>query len=160
MVSWLGMSSSKHLELIQSLVGEVRLFLARGILYNEKVASSLGLNSTDLQFINLLDLKVASTPGDLARWSGLTTGGVTVVLDRLEKAGCIKRQPNPADRRSVIVQPVTARLRKLQPLYQSKGEYLVNVLSKLSERELQVILDFFNRTNRGELPPDQQRPSI
>jgi DNA-binding MarR family transcriptional regulator len=142
------MSNEKRADLLQSLVREVRQFIAGAILYNEKVAASLGLNSTDLQFINLLELQVAATPGDLARWSGLTTGGVTVVLDRLEKAGYIKRQPNPTDRRSTLIVPVTARLRKLQSLYQSKGEHLVGAVSELSDRELRVVLDFFNRTNR------------
>jgi DNA-binding MarR family transcriptional regulator len=144
------MSSEKRSELIQSLMREVRMFIAGTILYNEKVAASVGLNGTDLQFIHLLELKVASTPGDLARWSGLTTGGVTVVLDRLEKAGYIKRQPNPADRRSVLVQPVMSRLRKFQPLYQAKGEALFNSLSQLNDRELRTILDFFHRTHAAE----------
>jgi DNA-binding MarR family transcriptional regulator len=144
------MSSEKRPELIQSLMREVRMFIAAVILYNEKVAAAVGLNATDLQFIHLLELKVAATPGDLARWSGLTTGGVTVVLDRLEKAGYIKRQPNPADRRSVLVQPVMSRLRKFQPLYQSKGESLFNTLSQLNERDLGVIQEFFQSINRGE----------
>jgi DNA-binding MarR family transcriptional regulator len=91
-------------------------------------------------------VKVASgRSGDLARWSGLTTGGVTVVIDRLEKAGYVKRQPNPADRRSVIIQPVLAKLRKLEPLYRSKGESLVGAVSALSDRALQVVVDFFKK---------------
>ncbi|HUA60289.1 MAG TPA: MarR family transcriptional regulator, partial [Verrucomicrobiae bacterium] len=76
----------------QSLEIEVRKFIAGAILFNEKVAALAGLNSTDLQFMNLLELGVARTPGDLARWSGLTTGGVTVALDRLEKGGYIRRE--------------------------------------------------------------------
>jgi DNA-binding MarR family transcriptional regulator len=141
------MSSLKRDELTEALATEVRKFLAGAILYNEKVAASVGLNGTDLQFIHLLQLEVAATPGDLARWSGLTTGGVTVVLDRLERAGYIKRRPNPADRRSVIVQPVMAGLRKLQPFYRSKGELLMNAIAELDDRKLQTILDFFRRTN-------------
>jgi DNA-binding MarR family transcriptional regulator len=141
------MSSLKRSELIGSLATEVRKFIAATILFNEKVAASVGLNGTDLQFLHLLELRVASTPGDLARWSGLTTGGVTVVLDRLEKAGYINRQPNPADRRSTLVQPVTAGLRKLQPIYQSKGDFLMKALSAYSASELEIIFDFFRRTN-------------
>ena len=150
------MSSPKRLDLVESLVVEVRRFLAAGILFNEQVAASLGLNGTDLQFLNLLLLQEAATPGEFARWSGLTTGGVTVVLDRLEKGGYIKRQPNPADRRSIIVRPIKARARKLQTLYRSKGDSLVRAVADYDERELELILDFFHRTNGGS--PTQPAP--
>jgi DNA-binding MarR family transcriptional regulator len=141
------MSTRKRSELIQSMVLEVRRFLAAGILFNEKVAAELGLNGTDLQLLNLLELQGSATPGDLARWSGLTTGGVTVAVDRLEKAGYVKRQPNPKDRRSNIIRPVPARLLELYLIYKSKGELVVSVLSKFNDRELQVIMSFLMRTN-------------
>jgi DNA-binding MarR family transcriptional regulator len=144
------MSSRKRSELIEVMVQEVRKFLAAGILFNEKVAAELGLNGTDLQFLNLLELQGSATPGDLARWSGLTTGGVTVAVDRLEKAGYVKRQPNPKDRRSNIIRPVPARLLELYLIYKSKGELVVSVLSKFSDRELEVIRRFLKRTNGAE----------
>ena len=141
------MSRRKRSELIQAMVNEVRRFLAGGILFNEKVAAELGLNGTDLQFLNLLELQGSATPGDLARWSGLTTGGVTVAVDRLEKAGYVKRQPNPKDRRSTIIQPVPRRLLELYVIYKAKGELVVDVLSKFNDRELEVIMSFLKRTN-------------
>jgi len=144
------MSSQKRMDLILSLVWEVKMFIASAILYNEHVAASLGLNGTDLQILHLLELRVASTPGDLARLSGLTTGGVTVVLDRLEKHGYVKRQPNPKDRRSVLVQTVPAKLRKLAPLYQSKGEALMKAVAEYEERDLQAVIDFFKAANDSE----------
>ena len=83
--------------------------------------------------------------------SFLTTGGVTVLLDRLEKAGYIRREPNPQDRRSTIVRPVPAKFRKLYALYQSKGQGLAQALSAYNEHELEMILDFFTRVNRGSV---------
>jgi len=144
------MSSRKRSELIEAMIQEVRRFLAAGILFNEKVAAELGLNGTDLQFLNLLELQGSATPGDLARWSGLTTGGVTVAVDRLEKAGYVKRQPNPKDRRSTIIRPVPARLLELYLIYKSKGELVVSVLSEFSDRELEVIRRFLKRTTGAE----------
>ena len=141
------MSTRKRSELIQSMVLEVRRFLAAGILFNESVAAQLGLNGTDLQLLNLLELQGSATPGELARWSGLTTGGVTVAVDRLEKSGYVKRQPNPKDRRSNIIRPVPARLLELYLIYKSKGELVVTVLSEFNDRELQVIMSFLKRTN-------------
>jgi DNA-binding MarR family transcriptional regulator len=144
------MSSPQRSDLVESLIAEVRKFLAGGILFNEKVAASVGLNSTDLQFLNLLELQEAATPGEFARWSGLTTGGVTVVLDRLEKAGYIRRQPNPADRRSTIVRPIPGRARKLHSFYKSKSALLVDAVAEYGERELKLILDFLRRTNGSQ----------
>jgi len=149
------MSSRHRPELVNSLETEVRKLIAGSILFNEKVAASVGLNGTDLQFINLLQLGVARTPGDLAKWSGLTTGGVTVALDRLERAGYIKRQPNPDDRRSTIIQPVEARLRQFQSIYKSKGDSLAAAMTAYNDRELALILDFFRRTIAANAPHDK-----
>jgi DNA-binding MarR family transcriptional regulator len=120
--------------------------LAGAILFNQKVADDLGLNATDLQCLNLLDLQGSLTPGDLARCCGLTTGGVTVVLDRLEKAGYIRREANPRDRRSLLIRPVPARMRRLHAIYRSKSQSLADALAPYSERELELILDFVTRT--------------
>jgi len=137
------------LELIQDMVLEVRRFLAAGILFNEKVAAELGSNGTDLQLLNLLELQGSATPGDLARWSSLTTGGVTVAVDRLEKAGYVKREPNPKDRRSSIIRPVPKRLLELYLIYKSKGDVVVNVLSDFNGRELETIMRFLKKANGG-----------
>jgi len=142
------MSSPKNPKLLESLNREVRRFIANAILFNLKVAGEVGLNGTDMQCLNLLELQGSATPGELARWAYLTTGGVTVLLDRLEKAGYICREPNPQDRRSSIVRPVPAKFHKLYALYRTKGEALIELLSAYKEDELKLILDFFNRVNR------------
>jgi DNA-binding MarR family transcriptional regulator len=143
------MSSPKRQKLVDSLAREVRRSIAGVILFNLKVADEVGLNGTDMQCLHLLELRGWATPGELARWAFLTTGGVTVVLDRLEKAGYIRREPNPQDRRSSIVRPDPAKARKLAALYRSKSKALMQVLSGYDESELKLILDFFNRLNSG-----------
>jgi DNA-binding MarR family transcriptional regulator len=145
------MSSPQSTKLLESLNQEVRRFIAGAILFNLKVADEVGLNGTDMQCLNLLELQGSATPGDFARWAFLTTGGVTVVLDRLEKAGYLRREPNPQDRRSSIVRPVPAKFRKLYTHYRSKGEALMRVLSAYNEDELKLILDFFSRVNGGSV---------
>ena len=151
------MSSPNDLKLVESLNREVRRFIAGAILFNLKVAAEVGLNGTDMQCLNLLELQGSATPGEMARWALLTTGGVTVVLDRLEKAGYVRRAPNPQDRRSSIVRPVAAKFRKLHAHYRSKAEALMRVLSTYDENKLQLIMDFFTRAN-GERTPTSPRP--
>jgi DNA-binding MarR family transcriptional regulator len=143
------MSSRKRAELLENVEREVRRFLAGGILFNLKVAEDVGLNATDLQCLNVLELQGTATPTQLAGWSRLTTGGVTVVLDRLEKSGYIQREPNPNDRRSTIIRPVMPALAKLEGIYRSKAQGLAQSLSSYTESELRLILDFFAKTNAG-----------
>jgi DNA-binding MarR family transcriptional regulator len=145
------MSSPKHLKLVDSLTREVRRFIAAAMLFNLKAADEVGLNGTDMQCLNLLDLQGSAMPGELSRWAFLTTGGVTVVLDRLEKAGYIRREPNPQDRRSSIIRPIPSKARNLHSIYRSKSQELTRVLSAYNERELKLILDFFSRVNSGSV---------
>jgi DNA-binding MarR family transcriptional regulator len=152
-------SSRERSELLQRLEQGVRKMLAGAIIFNQKVADSVGLNATDLQCLNLLELQGSLTPGELARCCGLTTGGVTVVLDRLEKAGYIRREANPRDRRSLLIRPVPARLRKLQTIYRSKSQSLAGALAPYSERQLELILDFVTRTVSGDQPQAESRSS-
>jgi DNA-binding MarR family transcriptional regulator len=77
--------------------------------YDEALAEQLGLNVTDLRCLERIVDEPGLTPGRLVELSGLTSGAVTGVLDRLERAGYVERQPDPADRRSVTIRPVEAR---------------------------------------------------
>ncbi len=131
----------------EDLILQLRHFIARAILNNQRVAEQVGLHVTDLQCINILDLLGPLRPGELAEHTGLTTGGITVALDRLEKAKYIRRQPNPNDRRSVLVQVVPARLRKLDAHYRTIRERLGILLAGFSEAELAAVLKFFKATN-------------
>jgi MarR family transcriptional regulator, organic hydroperoxide resistance regulator len=142
------MSSRTRTQIVKSLIVEIRRFIAGVILFNETVAAEVGLNGTDLQCLHLLELQGTATPGELAKWACITTGGMTVVLDRLERAGYLVREPNPKDRRSIVIRPVPERLRKLEHAYRSKSRALARVLSKFEANELQRLLDFFESANR------------
>src|SRR5271169_1706447 len=99
------------------IVLEIRKFIAASIFFNTQAAEKAGLGLTDMQMLHMLQLYGPSTPSHLAKWTGLSSGGVTVALDRLEKSGYIRREPNPADRRSLLITVTPARLRKLAAMY-------------------------------------------
>src|ERR1700761_6537049 len=81
--------------------------------FDREVARLLGVNETDLRCLEIL---IQDTPGAtprlLADRLGLTTGSVTTMLDRLEKAGYLTRAPHPDDRRKVIVTATQAAVRR------------------------------------------------
>ena len=149
------MSSQQHARLFPALTRAVRLFIAGSSLFSQRVADKLGLHPTDMQFLNLLELLGPMTPGTLAQCSGLSSGGVTVVLDRLEHAGYIRRADNPGDRRSVLVDIVATRRRKVTANYDSIQKQFEGVLANFSEQELQVILRFFTAANSTRPAPLQ-----
>jgi MarR family transcriptional regulator, organic hydroperoxide resistance regulator len=153
------MSSRKRETLVASLHRAVRLFIAGASFLSQRAADALGLHPTDMQFINLLDLLGAMTPGALSQCSGLSSGGVTVVLDRLEAAGYVRREANPRDRRSVLVRLQAVPQRRVDAGYRSAQKQFAAVADELSEAELEVILRFFTASSAKRPPLLQGRPA-
>jgi len=145
-------------ELFRLLIREIRLFIAGAILFNQGVADQLGVNATDHQLLNLLDLLGSATPGRLAQLTGLTTGGITVVLDRLEAAKYLRRERNPKDRRSWIIRPNPARMRNVFALYKPVDEGMDRLAGQYSNEELGVVLDFFAQANRARAAMRSETP--
>jgi DNA-binding MarR family transcriptional regulator len=133
------------------VVLEIRKFIAGTIFFNTRAAEKVGLSLTDMQMIHVLQLYGPATPSRLGEWSGLSSGGVTVALDRLEKAGYIRREPNPADRRSLLVTLAPVRMRKVGAMYEEVERETRERLATLSERELEVVVQFF-KTLRAARP--------
>ena len=141
-----------------ALVHQLRHFIAGVILYNQRVADQVGMNSTDMQCIHLLELMGPLTPGKLAECTSLTTGGVTVVLDRLEKAGHICREPNPDDRRSVVVHLQPDTMKGMAEHYAAINRQMDAFLTAYPERKLETVLEFLTKINTIRTPPAQPKP--
>jgi DNA-binding MarR family transcriptional regulator len=124
----------------------VRAFIANAILFNHQVAQRLGLGASDGQFMHLLQVHGPLTPGQLAELSGLTTGTVTGVIDRLENAGFVRRERDPSDRRKVLVELDGEHLgRQMAPLYAGQAESLAGVEGSFDAEQREVIADFLER---------------
>src|SRR5262245_36530954 len=75
------------------------------VLLHQTIADRLGLNLTDHKALNfVLDAGKPITPGQLAALTGLTTGAITGIVDRLEAAGFVRRKRDPEDRRQVMIE--------------------------------------------------------
>jgi DNA-binding MarR family transcriptional regulator len=141
------LSTGNRTALHASLVAQIRRFIAGTILFHQRMADRAGLHLTDMQCINILDLLGPVTPGKLAECTGLTTGGVTVMLDRLEKAGFVKREPNPGDRRSLLIKVNPRKLQKINALYTALNRQFDAFLSEMPEAELETVANFLTRMN-------------
>jgi MarR family transcriptional regulator, organic hydroperoxide resistance regulator len=140
-------SNEKRAALQADLNRAVRLFIAGSSLYSQRVAEKLAVHPTDLQFLNVLELLGPLTPKVLGQYSGLSSGGVTVVLDRLEKSGYIRRQANPKDGRSFVVDFSPAKRRKVKAHYDAVERQFTNLLTSSSVEELETVLAFFAKMN-------------
>jgi DNA-binding MarR family transcriptional regulator len=146
-------SNEKRANLQADLVRQVRLMIAGSSLYSQRVAEKLDVHPTDLQFLNVLELLGPSTPKVLGQLSGLSSGGVTVVLKRLEKEGYVRRQSNPRDGRSVIVEFLPAKRRKVKAHYSVVEQQFTDFLKSLPIEELEIVLAFFTQMNATRSAP-------
>ena len=129
--------------LADRIVLDIRKFIASSIFFNAQAAEKVGLGLTDMQMLHVLQLYGPATPSRLAAATGLSSGGVTVALDRLEKAGFIRREPNPSDRRSLLIHLLPARLAKLASMYEGIEAATRRQLATLSARDLEAVVRFF-----------------
>ncbi|CUU59090.1 DNA-binding transcriptional regulator, MarR family [Parafrankia irregularis] len=127
------------------LAAVVRM-IAGAVLYSHEVAEKIGLGPSDTQFLTLLEVHGPLTPGRLADLSGLRTGTVTGVLDRLERAGYVRRERSAEDRRKVIVSRAEERIAAdMGAFYGSKGAGLMELLGRYDDAELAIVADFATR---------------
>lgn len=116
------------------------------VLFRNAVARKLGLSVADNECMSFLTIKGGvAKPTDIARYTGLTTGSTTAMLDRLEKAGFISRKPNPDDRRGVLVTVSGNWQAKAMPLVQGIQAANHELIDSYSEAELKVIVNFLTR---------------
>jgi len=120
---------------------------AQGSLFSQAVASRLGISASDFECLDLIVLEGAATPGRLAEVTGLTTGAITGVIDRLERAGWVRREPDPTDRRRVLVKHVPERSGEIYPYYESLVAQMNALFAHLDDGDLARLLDLFHRFN-------------
>jgi DNA-binding MarR family transcriptional regulator len=111
------------------------------VLLRNAIGRKLGLNIADMECLSLLFIKGISTPTELARYTGLTTGSATAMLDRLERAGLIRRKHNPDDRRGLLIEPTQT----VGPLFADARKLQNELIASYSEAELKTIADFLTR---------------
>lgn len=115
------------------------------VLFRNAVARKLGLNTTDWDCLSILSIKGISTPTELARYTGLTSGSTTAMLDRLEKARFIRRKVNPDDRRGVMIELTEKWAETTGPLVSGVQQAHAELLATYSDEALEIIADFMTR---------------
>lgn len=134
-------------KLLDALNWESRRSAALLGLLNRAVASQVKLNSTDVETLGVLAVVGTATPTRLASLLAMGTGSMTLVIDRLERAGFVRRVRDTKDRRSLTIEVVEQRSRELAALYAPLQKRAAEIAQRYSESELALIVDYLTRSN-------------
>jgi DNA-binding MarR family transcriptional regulator len=133
----------KREEIIQAINEKFREMSTETIMFHQVVADILGLHITDHKCLDFIYRFGAMPAGRLAELTGLTTGAITGIIDRLEEAGYVRRTNDPKDRRRTIVEPTRNKKleKKIEVLFIPLRDRVHKLLSSYSDSELAFLLD-------------------
>ena len=118
------------------------------VTFHEAVARRLGVTAADQRVLGVLGRMGVATPSRLAEATGLTTGAITGIVDRLERAGFARRAPNPDDRRSVLVHACNAEAlgRILGPIFAALTVEMAALRARYTPAQLEAIYAYLGET--------------
>ncbi len=157
-------SQKKSTKVPAELTRELRQFTGLAASFFRAAAARLALTVTDLQVMDILESTGPSTAGQLADLTGLTTGAITGMLNRLEQAGLVRRERDPNDGRRVIVRLESGKdeMHKIGPIFDSLGKAWDELASDYDDEQIAFLLSFLKRSNamtRKEIIRLQEAPS-
>ncbi|WNV82017.1 MarR family transcriptional regulator [Umezawaea sp. Da 62-37] len=126
-------------DVLERFAWYAREMSALTVMFHSRVAEQMGLSATDEKCLDLaMRADGPLTAGRIAELSGLSTGAVTGVIDRLERAGYVRRVRDPHDRRKVLVEVTPQNSDKFAHLFEGAMETVETVLAQFTpdEREL------------------------
>ena len=135
------MSRQKR-DTFDQLIREVRLSQQATARFDQAVADALGLNRTDMRCLDFVQMEGPVTAGRLAELTGLTTGAITTVLDRLEKAGYARRVRDPHDRRRVLVEMAPEAIRGADNFYAEHIARSERMYKDYTLEQIELLLEF------------------
>jgi DNA-binding MarR family transcriptional regulator len=126
----------------EELIGEIRRSQNATDRFDQAVADALRLNRTDLRCLDVLEREGSVSAGRLAQATGLTSGAMTTALDRLERAGYVRRVHDASDRRRVLVEVTPQALRDAGRFYSEHEALSENLYRRYTETQLELLLQF------------------
>ncbi|MGW3346847.1 MarR family winged helix-turn-helix transcriptional regulator [Nonomuraea rubra] len=115
---------------------------------NDLIAQRSGVGPTDLLCLHTLNREGPSTAGALSARLGRTTGAITQMIDRLQRAGFVRRRPNPEDRRSVVVEAVPDALTRIAALYAGLDTRSRRLMGEFTQEQLAAVHAFLVASHR------------
>lgn len=130
-------------ELTKSMMAGLQRFHGQSVVLSQIIADKVGLSPSDLECLGFLEHDGPTAAGRLGELTGLTSGAVTRMIDRLEARRFVRRRPDPDDRRRVVVELVPGRSKELEPFYGPMGHGSDEWLAQYSDKELALFVGLF-----------------
>lgn len=132
---------------VTALIERFRLAGNRDNAFDNLAAENLGVNRTDLECLSIIERRRGLSAGELAAEAGLTTGAITGVIDRLERAGYAARARVPADRRKVTVEVTPAFYDRAREIWgPMAADWQSLIAARFTTDQLDTIADFLTMT--------------
>ncbi|MEO5589170.1 MAG: MarR family transcriptional regulator [Gemmatimonadaceae bacterium] len=138
-----------HRKTRKSIAQLMRRHSTAAVLFHHAVAESLGLGPTDHKCLDILRERHAMTGTDLAGITGLTTGAITGVVSRLERAGYLTRENDPDDARKQILRPVPERVAIIAAVIAPLRSEVNALLDSFDASQVSAIAEFLSQTTRS-----------
>jgi len=120
-------------------------------MHSRAIAAAAGLHATDYECLDVLDWTGPITAGELARRVGLTSGAITGVLDRLERANWVRRTSDPKDRRRVVVEllppPISDPTHPMIQAFVQLAAEIAELNEEFTDDQLETVLSWLSRAN-------------
>lgn len=129
-------------QIISSLITSIHKETRAKALFVHTVSEITGIHPTDIRCLDFLSEVRFATAGDLAKITGLTTGAITAVIDRLENAGFVKREADDNDRRKIIIRLIAGNPNNLKLVRDLFTNQIPNLLSEYKIDELRLIMEW------------------
>lgn len=139
------MAKTRKDDLVGRLNLAAREYGINTVLFRHAVGEMLGVNVTDMECLALIFFRGLATPSELARYTGLTSGATTAMLDRLENARLIERRPNPQDRRGTLIVLTDERTDELSSLFASGRQAIARLNAGYAEKDLDVVAGYLTK---------------
>jgi DNA-binding MarR family transcriptional regulator len=139
--------STSRTALISQTTEEVRRQQAAYDRFHDAVAGYLKINRTDLRCLDLIDQRGRQSAGELSEATGLSTGAVTVMLDRLERAGFVRRVRDVGDRRRIMVESTDLAAKYGSEIYAPLAAQALPLYDRFTDEQLVTIVDFLKTVN-------------
>jgi DNA-binding MarR family transcriptional regulator len=139
------LSRQNREQVIADLLREFRASQVASDQLDDISAAGMGINRTDSRCLDIVDYGGPISAGDLAKQSGLTTGAVTAVLDRLEDAGYVRRTRDTADRRRVLIEITDEARQRAMEFYGPIAEAGMKNMEAYTLAQLTLMRDFMRR---------------
>ena len=124
------------------IVALIRKETRTAALFVQAVAESSGMHITDTRCLDFLTKTRTATAGELSKATGLTTGAITAVIDRMERAGFVRRESDSNDRRKTIVRLLVGHPKHSQIVHDLFANQMPKILSKYTSEEIATIVDW------------------